>query len=241
MFLGFTPALVLANGTAYLNLAYTTRSEHRHTVSATVNNVAPLQTDCRAWHCTPRESGTTLIEVLITILVVAIGLLGVAGLQAKAVSNSSDSIMYSRAAFLASDIIERMRNNVRGVRNGLYGRSIGGPTVNLTTDCTAAGAVCSESELANFDMYQWLQLRVRSSTELPEGDALITSADWSPTRTTSVRGSVEIFEEAPTVTIRLRWRGRLGGNCDVNGANLTTQSYLDTDAVYKCYTVVMQL
>lgn len=211
-------------------------------MNATANNIAKLHTEYRALRSTQRATGTTLIEVLITVFVVAIGLLGVAGLQAKAVSNSSDSIMYSRAAFLASDIIERMRNNVRGVRNQNYRRTtIGGAALTAAKDCTAALAVCSESELASFDMYQWLQLRVRSSSELPEGDALVTSADWAPTRNTNIRGPAETVEAATTVTVRLRWRGRLGGNCDVNGADLTTQSYLDTDAVYKCYTVVVQL
>lgn len=242
MFLGFTPACMLANDPADLKLELTTRSEHPHTVNATANKADPPQRDCNASHCTRQEKGTTLIEVLITVFVVAIGLLGVAGLQAKALSNSSDSIMYSRAAFLASDIIERMRNNVRGVRNLYYKRaSIGGPALTLTKDCTSAGAICSESELARFDLYQWLELRVRSSTELPDGDALITSADWSPTRTTAVRGPVEIVEVATTVTVRLRWRGRLGGNCDADGADLTTQSYLDSEVAYKCYTVVAQL
>ena len=215
--------------------------------------VSPPQTNNRASYCARKATGTTLIEVLITVFVVAIGLLGVAGLQAKAVSNSSDSIMYSRAAFLASDIVERMRNNVRGVRNEYYKRtSVGGSALTLTKDCTSNGAVCSESELARFDLYQWLELRVRSSTELPDGDALITvgdnngdgfvtSTDWSPTRTTTVRGPVEIVEVATTVTIKLRWRGRLGGNCDADGANLTTQSYLDSEVAYKCYTVVAQL
>jgi len=188
------------------------------------------------------ETGTTLIEVLITVFVIAIGLLGIAGLQTRALSANSDSIMYSRATFLASDIVERMRNNVRGVRNQRYKRtSVGGAPLTVVKDCTAANAICSESELASFDMYQWLQLRVRSSTELPDGDALITSADWAPTRFTAVRGTPETVEMATTVTVRLRWRGRLGGNCDVNAADLTNQSYLDTEAVYKCYTVVAQL
>jgi len=211
-------------------------------VNEATNKVDPPRGNCGAPRCSRQETGTTLIEVLITVFVVAIGLLGVAGLQAKSVSNSSDAIMYSRAAYLASDIVERMRNNVRGVRDQRYARaSVGGAALTLTKDCTAANSVCSVSELANFDMYQWLQLRVRSSAELPDSDALITSPDWSPTRTTSVRGPAEVVEVATTVTVKLRWRGRLGGNCDVNGADLTTQSYLDADAVYKCYTVVAQL
>lgn len=219
----------------------------------TANKIAIEHTNRPSSNPAQRVGGTTLIEVLITVCVVAIGLLGVAGLQAKAVSNSSDSIMYSRAAFLASDIVERMRNNASAVRNQAYKRtSVGGSALTLTKNCAAAHAVCTVSELANFDMYQWLEQRVRSSTELPEGDALITvgdnnsdgfvtSNDWAPTRATSIRGTAETVEVATTVTVRLRWRGRLGGNCDVNGADLTTQSYLDADAVFKCYTVVVQL
>ncbi len=57
------------------------------------------------------QSGTTLIEVLITVVLVSIGLLGLAGLQLTTVQNSNSSGERFEATTLARDIVERMRAN----------------------------------------------------------------------------------------------------------------------------------
>jgi type IV pilus assembly protein PilV len=55
--------------------------------------------------------GFTLIEVLVTIVVVSIGLLGLAGLQINGLRANVSSEARSKATLLANDIIERMRAN----------------------------------------------------------------------------------------------------------------------------------
>jgi type IV pilus assembly protein PilV len=57
------------------------------------------------------QSGLSLIEVLITVVLVSIGLLGLAGLQLTSVQNSNSSGERFVATTLAQDIIERMRAN----------------------------------------------------------------------------------------------------------------------------------
>ncbi|MCP5139355.1 MAG: type IV pilus modification protein PilV [Chromatiales bacterium] len=57
------------------------------------------------------QSGITLIEVLITVVLVSIGLLGLAGLQLTSVQNSNSSGERFVATTLAQDILERMRAN----------------------------------------------------------------------------------------------------------------------------------
>jgi type IV pilus assembly protein PilV len=57
------------------------------------------------------QSGLSLIEVLITVVLVSIGLLGLAGLQLTSVQNSNSSGERFIATTLAQDIIERMRAN----------------------------------------------------------------------------------------------------------------------------------
>lgn len=61
-----------------------------------------------------RQSGTTLIEVLISILVLAIGLLGAAALQLNALKYTDSSKMTSQASFIAYDMMDRIRANVDG-------------------------------------------------------------------------------------------------------------------------------
>jgi len=60
-----------------------------------------------------RTSGFTLIEVLIAVLVLGIGLLGVAGLQSVALSMNQGSYVRTQATVLARDIADRMRANNR--------------------------------------------------------------------------------------------------------------------------------
>jgi type IV pilus assembly protein PilV len=55
------------------------------------------------------ECGFTLLEALIALLVLAIGLLGLAGLQVRGLSYNHDAFVRSQASFMAYDLMERMR------------------------------------------------------------------------------------------------------------------------------------
>lgn len=58
-----------------------------------------------------RSRGLTLVEVLVTLVIISVGLLGVAALQLTTVRNNYDSFVRSQAAMLASDMLDRMRAN----------------------------------------------------------------------------------------------------------------------------------
>lgn len=58
-----------------------------------------------------RNDGMTLIEVLVTLVIISVGLLGVAALQLTTVRNNYDAFVRSQAAMLASDMLDRMRAN----------------------------------------------------------------------------------------------------------------------------------
>ncbi|QKF51214.1 type IV pilus modification protein PilV [Pseudomonas graminis] len=59
----------------------------------------------------PRQQGTTLIEVLVALLVLAIGLLGAAALQLNALKYTDSSRLSSQASFIAYDMMDRIRAN----------------------------------------------------------------------------------------------------------------------------------
>ncbi|MDQ8051256.1 type IV pilus modification protein PilV [Luteibacter sp.] len=67
-----------------------------------------------------QQSGVGLIEILIAVLVMAIGLLGLAALQAAALRNSQSSLERSQAVVLSYAILDSMRANVVEARAGLY-------------------------------------------------------------------------------------------------------------------------
>jgi type IV pilus assembly protein PilV len=108
------------------------------------------------------HSGFTLIEVLVTVVVVSIGLLGLAGLQINGIRANVSSEARSKATLLASDIIERMRANPLGVANNDYANidttAIGcgtapAPFCSNTSSTTAAS--CTPTEMASFDAWVW--------------------------------------------------------------------------------------
>ena len=65
-------------------------------------------------------AGFTLIEILITLLILSIGLLGLAGLQTKGLQYDQVAFMRSQAAIMADDIADRMRANVLEAQAGIY-------------------------------------------------------------------------------------------------------------------------
>ncbi|MFC4312111.1 type IV pilus modification protein PilV [Steroidobacter flavus] len=58
-----------------------------------------------------RAAGMTLVEVLVTLVIISVGLLGVAALQLTTVRNNYDSFVRTQAATLAGDMLDRMRAN----------------------------------------------------------------------------------------------------------------------------------
>lgn len=57
------------------------------------------------------EAGFTLIEVLVTIVVMSLGLLGLAGLLVTSLKVNQGAEIRSQAAWLANDIVDQMRGN----------------------------------------------------------------------------------------------------------------------------------
>lgn len=105
------------------------------------------------------QAGTTLIEILITVILVSIGLLGLAGLQLSNVQNTNSAAERFEASTLARDILERMRANRQQALNGLY---------NLDMDDEPAGG-----GLAGDDLDAWMD----ALAVLPNGDGSIEVDD----------------------------------------------------------------
>lgn len=72
-----------------------------------------------------RSGGMTLIEVLVTLVIISVGLLGVAALQLATVRNNYDAFVRSQAAVLAADILDRMRSNRADALRGDYAAGLG--------------------------------------------------------------------------------------------------------------------
>lgn len=100
--------------------------------------------------------GAGLIEVAISLLVLCMGTLGLAGLQLAAKRVGYEALQRSSAAAMASEILERIRVN-RSVLSryqvAALGAAVGAQLPDPLTRCDRAS--CSPPELAFFDLWQW--------------------------------------------------------------------------------------
>lgn len=95
-----------------------------------------------------QQNGFTLLEALLTLFVLSVGVLGAAGLQMQGMRSSNMSLQRTIVVMKTQEIIERMRVNKDGVRNGDY---TGIPQDN---GCNS-GSTCSTSQLAAHDLFTW--------------------------------------------------------------------------------------
>jgi type IV pilus assembly protein PilV len=99
------------------------------------------------------QRGFSMLEILITLAIVAIALLGTAGLQVYAMRMNHGGHLRTQAVFLASDIAERMEANKVAAVAGNYAVAAASSPSAAATDC---GAVpCSGAALAGYDISQW--------------------------------------------------------------------------------------
>ncbi len=109
-----------------------------------------------------RHSGFTLIEVLIAMIILAVGLLGLAGLQATSLRNTQSAYNRSQATQLAYDMADRMRANVADARlsvdaNPLTASAyLGAVPGAAIANCTLA-AGCTPAQMAQNDLFEWNQ------------------------------------------------------------------------------------
>jgi len=124
------------------------------------------------------QQGFSIIEVLISILVISIGLLGMAGLQTTGIQQSHNSYLKTQASLLAYDMADRMRSNLQGVGEGRYDgvNSIDSPVAS-SPDCTGSGTTCSAEETATYDIYHWTNASAEGSiaATLPAGQGMISN------------------------------------------------------------------
>jgi type IV pilus assembly protein PilV len=116
-------------------------------------------------------SGFTMLEVLISIVVIAFGLLGVAGLQAFALKNNQSASQRSVATVLATDMIDRMKANSKAATDGFYNETSGtGVTPASVPGCLATSGCATPQELAANDLFEWKAL---VAAALPNGVGMV--------------------------------------------------------------------
>jgi len=135
-----------------------------HTYPNTLNQSKPLPASAVLRH----SRGLTLLEILIALVVLSIGLLGLANLQLFGLASTNDSAQRSMVSFITNDLADRMRINRIAALNGAYDdldsddyfssdrtSPSGLPTLpNSVGNCQTAS--CTPAQIAILDQRTWL-------------------------------------------------------------------------------------
>ena len=103
-----------------------------------------------------QQRGVSLLEVMIAVLIMGIGMLGIAAMQTTALRNSQSSMERSQAVILAYSMFDSMRANRAAALGGAYDMA-------KTCEPIATGS------LADNDRRLWLQA-IRTNNVLGDGD-----------------------------------------------------------------------
>ncbi|WP_051786460.1 type IV pilus modification protein PilV [Endozoicomonas numazuensis] len=145
------------------------------------------------------EAGFGLIEVLVSVLIFLVGILGMAGMQAQAVRATQDSLQRSQATWLANEMSERIKVNVSGLESGIYQSTAQTASNNISSYCAGAvprqciASACNADEMAAFDVHDLMCRNARVSDQ-----QMTISCSATP------------CNSGETVSITLLWEARGG-------------------------------
>lgn len=131
-----------------------------------------------------RNRGVTLIEMMVAVLVLSVGLLGIAGLQTATAKYKVNTWARSSVSTLLSDLSERVRINPEEAGTSFAAAGVTSPSSYvvsanwaaqqadaLTISKNCETAVCTAAERATFDLLSW---RKKLRNSMPQGAALIS-------------------------------------------------------------------
>jgi type IV pilus assembly protein PilV len=165
-----------------------------------------------------RQLGVSMIEILVSLTIIAFALLGLLGLQARALSYQKDSFDRKSAAEMVAQLSERIRANHLGFTGGNYAYALD------STDATpavvpvcATPTACTVAEVAARDLSHWgAELRRR----IPASTAYL---QWN-------------VADPRLLTVSLAWPEPLAGaTVDPLCTTIETRLSVTIPAGYRCY------
>jgi len=140
----------------------------------------------------PNQGGTSLLEILITVVILAVGLLGLATMQALAMQENHSAYARSQASLMAYDIMDRMRNNRTLALSGTDYHMSYGASTPFTNNC--ALTTCTVAETAAYDLAMWAT-NIAATLSQGEGEIVFDASN-------------QIY------TVGIRWRDLRRGDRD---------------------------
>ena len=126
------------------------------------------------------QTGFSLIEAMVSLVVVSVGMIGIAALYGQGLGAGRTALYRTQAVNLAADMADRIRVNRLG------GASYNGPAANNNCDPPAA-VTCTPAQMAAHDLWVWTNQVIQ---QLPNGAGQVQVAATAP----------------PTYTITVLWQ-----------------------------------
>ena len=120
----------------------------------------------RTNNTTIKQSGFSLVEVLIALVIMSVGMLGIAGLYLQSLQAGRTSMFRHQAVSLAGDVADRIRANPSA--------AIAYAGVGANNNCVAANIDCDVAGMAANDIWIWDQ---QAANSLPNGDVVVAFDD----------------------------------------------------------------
>lgn len=146
-----------------------------------------------------KQQGFLLIEILVSLVIIAFGLLALAGFVTKATALAADSTQRTRASSLLSDMSGRLIANKVLAINGNYVVATQPATGYGTPSATST--VCPGAGVAGVDLCRWHQLLLGANDAQADGNAAALG----------YRGCITRNAVAPIFTITVAWGGTTVG------------------------------
>ena len=159
--------------------------------------------------------GFTLLEVMIAMVIFAVGLLGLAGIQALSLESSHSSYSRSQAVLLANEMVDRMKAN--SDVGASYISAVAATSTEPSGGDKCDANTCGATQMAAFDLWQW---KKSVSDSLLLGQSSIASA--------TVAG-------VTTYTVTVHW------DEDRTGATGTTCPPASATGDLRCFQLIAQM
>lgn len=163
-----------------------------------------------------RMTGFSLVELLVAVLIFAIGLVGLAALQLVGIQSNQTAYHRSIATQLAYDMADRMRSNQAGVIGGGYNQGPSGTDASKCEQVTPSVIPsCTPAELAAYDLKRWND---ELAKRLPGGTGIVCLTKDAPETGDSSTPLAACDPTGKVYVVKVWW--------DDNRSGSTTQGFV---------------
>lgn len=147
------------------------------------------------------QRGISLIESMVAIVVMALGILGIVGVQLRTLSDTQTGVRRAQAIHLIEDLSERIKVNPNALLN------IGGYAMAWGTNPTGApdckATACTTAQIIQYDLQEWK--RLVNNTLAPQADTAAAATPLTDA-TIFIPADETVASNRRQLGVMIRWR-----------------------------------